>query len=60
MPRSGPLRKFVGIKLSDDERAAIDKRAEDEGVMWAGQPNTSEMIRRLCAWALEHMPTEKG
>lgn len=48
---------MVGTKLSDDERDAVDQRAFREGVtIRGGEANTSEMIRIMCAYAVEHMP----
>jgi hypothetical protein len=55
MPRPGPRRKMVGVKLSDEELAAVEARARAEGLVWAGEPNASEMIRIACAY-LQHMP----
>lgn len=52
----GPRRKLVATKLTDDERAPIDQRARNEGLLWNGQPNTADMIRVMCAYATEHMP----
>lgn len=61
MPRTGPRREAVKVKLSDDEKTAIDRQADVEGVLWAGRPNTSAMIRILCARALDlPTPTQGG
>ncbi|MGH3450186.1 MAG: CopG family transcriptional regulator [Haloechinothrix sp.] len=57
MPRRGPRRPLVGIKLSDEGRAHVDQRARDEGVLKRnGDPNRSEMIRLMLAYASAHMP----
>lgn len=58
MPRSGPRRAAVAVKLGDSEREQIDQRALDEGLtIRGGEPNRSEMTRRLLAYAMQHMPT---
>jgi len=51
MPRPGPRRPLVAIRLSEQGIAHIDQRAKDEadGVR-------SEMIRRMLAYAAQHMP----
>ena len=57
MPRPGPRRVLVATKLYDDEIAALDQRALDEGLtIRGGEPNRSEMIRRMLAYAQRHMP----
>ena len=50
MPRPGPRRPLVAIRLSEAGRDHIDKRAEEDEV------NRSEMIRRMLAYASTHMP----
>ncbi len=50
MPRPGPRRPLVAIRLSDEGIAHIDQRAEKQGV------NRSEMVRRMLAYAAQHMP----
>lgn len=47
MPRTGPRRKAVGVKLSDDGRAYIEELAAKEA-----DGNLSEMIRILLKEAL--------
>lgn len=57
MPRPGPRRDLVATKLHGDEIAALDQRALAEGVtIRGGEPNRSEMIRLMLAYAKEHMP----
>jgi len=46
MPRPGPRRPIVAVRLSEQGIAAVDKLAETEGV------NRSEMIRRLLSEAV--------
>jgi len=50
MPRPGPRRPLVAIRLSDEGIAHVDKLAEEQGV------NRSEMIRRMLAFASAKMP----
>lgn len=50
MPRPGPRRPNIGVRLSDEELARIDKLAERAG------RNRSEQIRTMLAYAQEHMP----
>lgn len=57
MPRTGPRRPMVGVKLSEDGISHIDARALDEGfTIRGGEPNRSEMIRVMLAYASQHMP----
>jgi hypothetical protein len=57
MPRTGPRRPNVVARLGDDETAHIDARAADEGLLKGnGEPNRSEMIRRMLAYAAATMP----
>lgn len=46
MPRPGPRRVMIGVKLYPEAIAYIDKLAEAEGV------TRSEMVRRLLAEAV--------
>ena len=48
MPRPGPRRKYVGIRLSPDELEAVRRFAEQET-----NGNLSEMIRKLLAEAVK-------
>ncbi len=57
MPRPGPRRPLVALKLSDEVIAAVDQRALTEGLtIRGGQPNRSEALRLLVAYGLDHMP----
>jgi hypothetical protein len=57
MPRQGPRRTLAAVKLLDSEIAAIDQRALDEGLtIRNGEPNRSEMMRRMLAYADRYMP----
>lgn len=57
MPRPGPLRPIVAIRLSNEGTTHIDKRAIDRGLIRGnGKPNRSEMIRIMLAYASSHMP----
>jgi hypothetical protein len=51
MPRPGPRRPLVAIRLSESDIAHIDQRAEEEA-----EGVRSEMIRRMLAYASKHMP----
>jgi metal-responsive CopG/Arc/MetJ family transcriptional regulator len=46
MPRPGPRRPLVAVRLSEQGIAEVDRLAQAQGV------NRSEMIRRLLAEAL--------
>lgn len=51
MPRPGPRRPLICIRLGEAETAEIDELAESAGV------NRSEMIRRLLIYAVKaHRP----
>lgn len=50
MPRPGPRRPLVAIRLSEAGIEHIDKRAEE------AQVSRSEMIRRMLAYASAYMP----
>ena len=50
MPRPGPRRPLVAIRLSEQGIEHIDERAAEVEV------NRSEMIRRMLAYAQRHMP----
>jgi hypothetical protein len=57
MPRPGPRRPGVTVRLSEPGRDWIDQRARDEGLtIRNGDPNRSEMIRLALAYAQRHMP----
>lgn len=50
-PRPGPRRQPINARAADEDRAAIQRRADAE----AGG-NLSEMARRLLAYGLSRMP----
>lgn len=55
MPRPGPRRPTITIRMSEQGLHAVDELALDEGlVKGSGEPNRSEMIRLLCACGLKH------
>jgi hypothetical protein len=57
MPRPGPRRPLVASKLSQSGIDHIDARAREEVPLRGnGQPNRSEMIRRMLAYAAANMP----
>lgn len=51
MPRPGPRRAMVGVRLSAEGIAAVDAMADKRGV------TRSEMIRLMLRYAQQHMPT---
>lgn len=50
MPRPGPRRPLVNVRLSEDGIAHLDERAAAEDL------NRSELIRTMLAYASAHMP----
>lgn len=50
MPRPGPVRPQVAVRLSQTDLDQLDERARDEGVQ------RSELIRRLLKYATATMP----
>lgn len=50
MPRPGPRRPLVAFRLGQPDLEALDERAACEAV------DRSEMLRRMVAYALAHMP----
>ncbi|MFF0817654.1 hypothetical protein ACFYVR_21180 [Rhodococcus sp. NPDC003318] len=57
MPRPGPVRPLVGVKMDADRIELYDEQAVREGLlMKSGRPNRSELIRIKLAFADEHMP----
>lgn len=57
MPRPGPRRRLVALKLDDEAIADVDARAVAEGLtIRGGQPNRSEMLRLAIAYGMRHMP----
>lgn len=57
MPRPGPRRTAVAVRLSAETIAWLDQRALDEQLtIRGGEPNRSEMARLALAYAAQHMP----
>lgn len=50
MPRPGPRRPLVAIRLSEQGIARVDQKAEKAG------RNRSEQLRVMIAYADQHMP----
>lgn len=58
MPRKGPRRTLVALRLDAEGIAYIDETAAEEQVLdESGNPNRSEMIRIMLAYARLHRPT---
>jgi len=58
MPRPGPRRPLVALKLSQEVIDHIDTLAMSEGLVKNdGKPNRSEIIRLMLAYAAATMPT---
>jgi hypothetical protein len=51
MPKSGPARKSIGIRLADAGRQNLEQRAGEET-----SGNMSELVRRLIAYGSTRMP----
>jgi hypothetical protein len=59
MPRPGPRRPLVAIRLADEGIDWLDTEATRRGlVKGSGEPNRSEMIRLCLAYAQRHMPKD--
>jgi hypothetical protein len=59
MPRPGPRREPVGLRLLSDGLAVVDDLARAEVPLKGnGEPNRSEMLRRLALEALERRGVE--
>lgn len=57
MPRPGPRRPNVNVRIGEDGIAHLDQRARDEGLVKDdGAANRSEIIRLMLAYAAAHMP----
>jgi hypothetical protein len=53
MPRTGPRRELVALRLLAGGVAVLDELAREEvPLKGAGEPNRSEMVRRLLIEAL--------
>ncbi|NUS45792.1 MAG: hypothetical protein HOQ24_19135 [Mycobacteriaceae bacterium] len=58
MPRPGPRRIAVAVRLTADLIDELDWQANAEGLLMAsGEPNRSDLIRLMIAYARENMPT---
>ena len=58
MPRSGPRRPVLALRMSDDQIVALDDQAMAEALLTKqGEPNRSELIRIMVEYARENMPT---
>jgi hypothetical protein len=57
MPRPGPRRPIVALRLSEAGIRHVDERALEEGLtIRGGEPNRSEMARLMLTYAAQHMP----
>ncbi|TDP33175.1 hypothetical protein DFR75_105413 [Nocardia ignorata] len=57
MPRSGPRRPIIGLRMADEQIEALDERAVAEDLLTkAGEPNRSELLRIMIEYAKERMP----
>jgi hypothetical protein len=57
MPRTGPRRELVAVRMLPAAIEVLDQRAEDEGLYdERGNPNRSELIRVMLSYAQRHMP----
>lgn len=57
MPRTGPVRKPVQVKLIPADVEKLDWRAiEEDLITKAGEPNRSELMRIMLDYAAANMP----
>jgi hypothetical protein len=57
MPRPGPRRPNTTLRLSVEDIEWTDQRALDEDLtIRGGEPNRSEMLRLMWAYAQRYMP----
>lgn len=57
MPRVGPVRRNVVVRMSEAGIESVKQRAIDEQVVKrSGEPNVSEMLRIMFAFAQRNMP----
>lgn len=56
MPRPGPRREIVGLRLSAEGIAALDARAAKRAKKDGTKPNRSEEARIMFAYAERNMP----
>lgn len=58
MPRPGPRRLAVAVRLDAALIDALDWQANFEGLLMAsGEPNRSDLIRVMIQYARENMPS---
>lgn len=61
MPRTGPRRPSIALRLGTEILDKVDSRANDEGLSKGnGEPNRSELIRRMIDFSLAEMPKGWG
>lgn len=61
MPRTGPRRPATAIRLGTEVLDKVDNRATKEGLVKGnGDPNRSELIRRMIDFSLTEMPEGWG
>lgn len=59
MPRQGPPRTNVTLRLLDEQIERLDWRANAEGLVQKnGDPNRSELLRIMIDYAEQNMPAE--
>jgi hypothetical protein len=57
MPRPGPRRIAVAVRLNAELIDELDWQANAEGLLMAsGEPNRSDLIRLMIQYARENMP----
>ncbi|MFC9661853.1 hypothetical protein ACFVJ5_16590 [Nocardia sp. NPDC127606] len=57
MPRPGPRRPVLALRMSDDQIVALDDQAIAEELLTKqGEPNRSELIRIMVEYAHQNMP----
>ncbi|OZE97691.1 hypothetical protein CH300_26290 [Rhodococcus sp. 15-1154-1] len=57
MPRTGPVRKPVQVKILPEFAEQLDWRANEEGLVTrSGEPNRSELMRIMLDFAAAEMP----
>lgn len=52
MPRPGPRRPNIGIRMGDDLVARLDQVADKHGI------SRSDVVRMMLEYALDHMPKD--
>lgn len=57
MPRTGPRRELVAVRMLPAAIEHLDERAAEEELYdEQGRPNRSEVVRVMLAYAARHMP----